>query len=250
MNDPNGRRATVEPSGAVPPAAAAFAWAGALLFAASLVYFAYAYLVVFAGAGADGAWLGPALANSAMFSVFALHHSLFARTGLKNLVRRYAGPILERSIYTWVSSALFLLVCWAWQPVPGEVYRLHGAAWWVGVLAQVAGGVFTFVGSRALDVLDLAGVRAVRARPSGSAEPSLVTTGAFAVVRHPLYFGWLLFVFGAPHMTATRAVFAIVSTVYLALAIPWEERGLVRTFGTGYEDYRRQVRWKMLPGIY
>ena len=51
-------------------------------------------------------------------------------------------------------------------------------------------------------------------------------------------------------MTATRLTFAVISTAYLALAIPWEERSLVRTFGPAYTAYQTQVRWRMLPGLY
>ena len=51
-------------------------------------------------------------------------------------------------------------------------------------------------------------------------------------------------------MTATRATFAIVTTLYLAIAIPWEERSLVQIFGRDYEVYCQQVRWRMLPGVY
>ncbi|MEO8521288.1 MAG: isoprenylcysteine carboxylmethyltransferase family protein, partial [Acidobacteriota bacterium] len=72
----------------------------------------------------------------------------------------------------------------------------------------------------------------------------------FAIVRHPLYFGWALLVCGAPDMTATRAVFAAVSTAYVAVAIPWEERGLAEAFGDAYARYRRRVRWRMLPFVY
>jgi protein-S-isoprenylcysteine O-methyltransferase Ste14 len=57
-------------------------------------------------------------------------------------------------------------------------------------------------------------------------------------------------VWGSPDMTATRATFAAVSTAYLALAIPWEERSLVRLFGRQYEAYRLKVRWRMFPGLY
>jgi protein-S-isoprenylcysteine O-methyltransferase Ste14 len=78
----------------------------------------------------------------------------------------------------------------------------------------------------------------------------LTTSGVFGIVRHPLYFGWALLVCAAPDMTATRAVFAIVSTAYVALAIPWEERALVDTFGAAYQSYRRQVRWRMVPGVW
>ena len=55
---------------------------------------------------------------------------------------------------------------------------------------------------------------------------------------------------GSPDITATRATFAIVSTGYLALAIPWEERSLMQIFGSEYDTYRRTVRWRMIPGVY
>jgi protein-S-isoprenylcysteine O-methyltransferase Ste14 len=51
-------------------------------------------------------------------------------------------------------------------------------------------------------------------------------------------------------MTLGRFTFALVSTAYLALAIPWEERSLVATFGPEYREYQRQVRWRMVPGLY
>jgi protein-S-isoprenylcysteine O-methyltransferase Ste14 len=228
--------------------AVATAWGGAAAFAASLAYFLYAYLVRFGAGAARTGSLRPALADIALFSGFALHHSLFARTPLKAWVGRVASPVLERSLYTWVASAMFAGVCWWWVPVPGDVYRIDGHWRWMGWILQAAGVLLTFLGSRALDVLDLAGVRAIRTAPA--THVPLNTSGVFAIVRHPIYFGWTLFTFGAPHMTATRALFAVVSTAYLALAIPWEERGLVRTFGAEYEAYRRKTRWRMLPGLY
>ena len=78
----------------------------------------------------------------------------------------------------------------------------------------------------------------------------LVTTGLYGFVRHPLYFAWTLVVFAAPHMTLTRFTFAAVSTAYLAIAIPFEERALVRRFGAQYSDYQRAVKWRMIPGLY
>ena len=70
------------------------------------------------------------------------------------------------------------------------------------------------------------------------------------MVRHPIYFGWVLFVAGAPLMTHTRLLFAVVSVAYLVVAIPLEERSLIANFGDPYLAYRRRVRWRMVPGIY
>ncbi len=59
-----------------------FAWFAAASFAGSLLYFLYAYLVVYGQPAAGSSAVAPAAVNVALFSIFALHHSLFARTGL------------------------------------------------------------------------------------------------------------------------------------------------------------------------
>jgi protein-S-isoprenylcysteine O-methyltransferase Ste14 len=239
-----------------PPAAALlFAWCGAAAFALSLLYFLYSYFVRFAAAAEGPDVIQPAAANVALFTVFALHHSVFARPAVKDRLRRIVPAALERSVYTWIASVLFVLVCALWQPVPGELYRLTGLAAAVGWAVQAAGLAITAKGSSRLGVLDLAGVAPVVSsrRSPAPGEPAhvpLETRGLYGFVRHPLYFAWALVVFGAPAMTMTRFVFAAVSTAYLAAAIPLEERGLARTFGADYAAYRARVRWRMLPGIY
>jgi len=110
----------------------------------------------------------------------------------------------------------------------------------------------TIRSSARLDALDLAGVRQVQRARDGTPprHVPLETDGVYGFVRHPLYFAWILMVFAAPVMTGTRLTFAALTTGYLAIAIPWEERSLVRAFGADYDAYRRKVRWRMLPGIY
>lgn len=229
----------------------AFACFAAVAFAASLLFFLYAYLVLFgepAGTGTRHPALGAAW-NVLLFTVFALHHSLFARTGMKQLVREHLPPKLERALYVLVASVLFFLVAWLWLPLPDYAWRLSGPWRGVGYAVQAAGILLTFLASRALDVLDLAGVRPLM-RASRATPAPLVTSGVFGLVRHPLYFGWTLLVFMAPDMTYTRLLFAVVSTAYLAIAIPFEERSLVATFGAEYTGYQGKVRWRMLPGLY
>lgn len=233
------------------------AWLGAVAFAGSLAYFLFTFFVTFGGTGGPdsaGSGFAPASIDVALFSAFALHHSLFARSGLKHRVSATIPPPLERAAYTWIASALFILVCAAWRPVRGVLYSIPEPWSWIGYAAQAAGILFTFFGARSLDVLDLAGVRQVMRSQQTTSEVSthvaLQTDGVYGVVRHPLYFGWVLLVFGAPHMTADRFIFAVVSTLYIAVAIPFEERGLDDTFGADYARYRKRVRWRMVPGLY
>jgi methanethiol S-methyltransferase len=228
------------------------AWTGAAAFLVSLLVFLYLYGITYGRAsGASPAGAAVAI-DILLFSVFALHHSLLARTGLKRRVTRVVPDWLERSAFTWTASVLFAIVCLAWQPVDGLLYSLPGGWRAAGHAAQLAGILLVLAGASAIDVLDLAGVRQVLDARTGDTRPhvTLKTNGAYGFVRHPVYFGWTLLVFGAPHMTGTRALFAIVSTVYLAIAIPFEERSLIDVFGDAYRRYQRLTRWRMLPGIW
>jgi methanethiol S-methyltransferase len=230
------------------------AWTGAGLFAASLAWFVYCYMVRFGRLAPPGDGFAAVLVNVLLFSAFALHHSVLARTGAKRAIRQIVPPELERSLYTWVASLLFLGVCTWWRPVPGVLYQVGGPWQAAGWAVQLVGILLTLRASSALDVLDLAGVRAVErssgpGSTDGKSQP-LTTGGLYGFVRHPLYFAWALFVFSTPTMTGTRAAFAMISTAYLMIAIPWEERGLVDAFGQEYEAYRRKVKTRMIPWVY
>ncbi len=69
--------------------------------------------------------------------------------------------------------------------------------------------VFTVAGARVLDALELAGIRQMLT-PRAAAPIRVVWP--FTVVRHPIYLGWALIVFGTPTMTLDRCVWAAVST--------------------------------------
>ena len=229
-----------------------FAWFSAAAFAASLLFFVYAYFHRFAEPAAAQDVTSALALNVALFTVFAGHHSLFARTGIKAFVRSALAPSVERAFYTLVSSILFVLVCVFWRPVPGVVYDLPWP-WRAATYAALAAGLLiTAISARKLDVLDLAGVRQVADARIGRTRghTPLATEGLYGFVRHPLYFGWVLMVFGVGTMTATQLSFAVISTAYLMLAVPLEERSLVETFGPDYASYRQRVRWRMIPGVY
>ena len=179
------------------------------MFLLSLLSMPALYLFRWGTPAADASTVARAAAiNLALFTMFALHHSIMARTGAKRWITTIVPADLERSVYVWIASVLFLATCWLWQ-------RLPGAIWHAGSL----GGLFA-------------------------------AAGPFAIVRHPIYLGWVLMVFGTPVMTTTRLLFAVISTVYLIVAIPLEERALIDAHGREYETYQRAMRWRLVPGIW
>jgi protein-S-isoprenylcysteine O-methyltransferase Ste14 len=235
-------------SGVPPLAARGCAWGGTLLFFASLSYFLYAYVITYGETPADASRAAAAVTTDLLlFSAFALHHSLFARERMRSQVARIVPPALERSLYVWVASVLFLAVCALWQPVPGVAWAFTGTLGWLLVALQAAAVWLILRSAAMLDILELSGVRQL-----SPTQHALVfkTSGPYGWIRHPIYTGWMLFVFCAPTMTMTRLVFAVVSSAYLLLAIPFEERSLTATSAGGYEAYSRQVRWKLIPGLY
>ena len=90
-----------------------------------------------------------------------------------------------------------------------------------------------------IDVRDLAGLtrRSGTAAGDASAPSVFKTSGPYGWVRHPIYAGWFLIVFASPVMTMTRLEFAVVSGVYILIAIPFEERTLEATAGEAYARY-------------
>ncbi len=233
--------------GACLPRAPLLAWLGGGVFVGSLAFFVWTYFVRFGHVLRGGTLAVPLVIDLALFGVFAVHHSVLARSGAKRWLAGHVPPHLERSLYVWVASLLFLMVCGWWREVPGQVYR-HAGVWAVPHWMAVAYGVWlTARSAGVIDPLDLAGIRQAG---GDSRLPRFRVVGPYRWVRHPIYLGWLLLVFGVPHMTATRLAFAVISTVYLVVAVPFEERALLQTFGDEYGRYRQRVRWRLVPGVW
>jgi protein-S-isoprenylcysteine O-methyltransferase Ste14 len=41
-----------------------------------------------------------------------------------------------------------------------------------------------------------------------------------------------------------------LTSLYLVIAIPWEERSMRAVFGDEYERYAETVRWRVIPYVY
>ena len=227
-----------------------FAVFGGGVFVASLIYFGWQYAVGFEDLPATASASDAVIWDVALFSIFAAHHSIFARLGVKAWIKRVAPAEVERSIYVWISSLLFIAVCAWWRAVARDVWLVAGVTASLMRVGQIAGGILAVASARALDVFTLAGVRQTFEADDRPRPVHVIDRGPYGLVRHPIYLGWFAIVWLAPHMNGARIVFAAISSLYLILAVPFEERDLRRTLGPAYEDYMRKVRWKIVPGVF
>jgi protein-S-isoprenylcysteine O-methyltransferase Ste14 len=84
-----------------------------------------------------------------------------------------------------------------------------------------------------------------------TADQKVITTGPYAVVRHPMYASASLYLIGTP--LALGSCWGLVPLALIVPAVIWrlldEERLLARDL-PGYSAYQRQVRYRLLPGIW
>jgi protein-S-isoprenylcysteine O-methyltransferase Ste14 len=82
-------------------------------------------------------------------------------------------------------------------------------------------------------------------------EQRVVSTGVYGFVRHPMYLGAVLMFVGTPLLlgSAGGLLLAAAMTLLLAFRITGEERALADEL-EGYAEYRRKVRYRLLPFIW
>ena len=138
-----------------------------------------------------------------------------------------------------------------WQPLGGEVWTvtdptLRGVLWG----AFVFGWLLVLVSTFLINHFDLFGLRQVWLQLIGKRYTHLKfgTPGPYKLVRHPLYLGWLFAFWSTPTMTAAHLVFALATTAYIFLAIQFEERDLISSYGDAYRSYASHTG-RFLPRV-
>ena len=72
----------------------------------------------------------------------------------------------------------------------------------------------------------------------------LVTSGPYALVRHPMYLGIVVYHLGASLVLQSPLLFALTALIiapYTSIRIAYEERPLLQAFGERYASYQRDV---------
>lgn len=195
--------------------------------------------------------LGEALAiNLLLLGAFAIPHSVMARPFFKNGWAKLLPVACQRSTYVLVSSLLLILLFWQWRPMPITIWKIDGLAgsvltgiYWLGWLTVLAS---TYM----IDHFDLFGLRQafIALRGTKAARQEFRTPSLYKIVRHPIMLGFLIVFWATPEMTVGHLLLATTSTLYILVALQFEERDLIAEFGAAYQQYRQHVPM-LLPRI-
>lgn len=184
------------------------------------------------------------LINSGLLALFALQHSIMARKWFKEWWTRIIPKPIERSTFVLFASTALILLYIFWRPMGGTIWSVEDPALQIILYAVCAfGWLLVLVTTFLINHFELFGLRQVwRYLLKKENEPlKFVTPGPYKMIRHPLYFGFLLAFWATPVMTVSHLFFSIMTTAYILVAIQFEEKDLIREHGKKYINYRKAI---------
>ena len=231
--------------------------AATLLFAvaAYAVFFAtFLYLICFVGdlpfagltvdRGPEAPVTIAIVINVLLIALFGIQHSVMARQGFKQAWTRIVPVPAERSVYVLIASLILIVLFLFWRPIEGTVWDARGTALEVPLwVAFAAGWGIVLISTFLLNHFELFGLQQAWFHMRGrEAEPPKLRQPLFyKYVRHPLYSGFFLAFWATPHMSYGHLLLAAGMSVYMLIAIRYEEHDLVGHYGDEYVRYRQDV---------
>jgi len=221
------------------------------LIVQTIVWFGFMGVIIFVAAGTlayAGGWLylGGMIVGSIVFGL----HMLRVDPGL--LKERLKPPVQKEQPLAdkLVLIPILLLIFggmafmaadaarWRWSVMPPTVQ-------WAGCALVLLALLFMYWTMRTNSFA----APAVKIQKSRG--QAVITTGPYAIIRHPLYFGTLFYIAGTSLVLGSW--WGLVTVPILALLfgirIGVEEQTL-RTGLNGYDDYARRVRSRLIPFIW
>jgi protein-S-isoprenylcysteine O-methyltransferase Ste14 len=182
-------------------------------------------------------------------ALWGIAHSFLASFVFKNFLRRLFGDgVLKfyRLLYNVFSLVSIAPILYSVLILPDQPLYEVPAPWRYLMLAgQALSAVLVLVTLFSTDLLAFLGLRQlIQEEKPGP----LVTRGPYRAVRHPLYLFGLLFLWLSPTMSLNLLIVYASLTVYILIAIIFEERKLLQVFGQQYAAYRATTPM-LFPGL-
>lgn len=221
------------------------------LIVQTIVWFGFMGAIIFVAAGTmdyPGGWLylGEMVAISVVFGL----HMVRVDPGL--LKERLKGPVQKEQPLAdkLILIPILLLIFGGMGFMAADAARWHRSIMppsvqWAGCGLLLAAILFMYwtmrTNSFAAPVVKIQ-------KDRGQA---VITTGPYALVRHPLYLGALFYIAGTSLVLGSWWGLATVPILALLLGIRIGiEEKVLRIGLEGYDDYARQVRWRLIPLIW
>jgi len=218
-----------------------------------LVVYMLAYPVIFLLLAGDFLWIEGWLFGGYMFVmslVITVYLYIKDPALLRERMKWPGADNTERWDKYWYLLFIPLFLSW-FVIMPLDAVRFgwteEFALWtkWVGGLSFIPSFYFIFQ-SFAENTYLSPNVRIQKER-----KQTLVDTGVYAMVRHPMYLGVIFWMIGGPLLVSSfyGLLLGFMSAFALVVRIVGEEKMLVKEL-KGYKAYRRKVKWRLFPFVW
>jgi protein-S-isoprenylcysteine O-methyltransferase Ste14 len=162
--------------------------------------------------------------------------------------RLKGGPTQEPRPVQRVLMSVFMLIMFAVFVVSGLDHRFKWSH--MSPIVSVVGALLVALGY-------FINFLALRVNSYGAATiqvfeaQTVISTGPYRIVRHPMYVGDLIMVIGMP--LALGSWWGLLSVVVLTPALIWrilDEEALLRSDLPGYSEYMQHVRYRLVPFVW
>jgi protein-S-isoprenylcysteine O-methyltransferase Ste14 len=185
-----------------------------------------------------------AVIDVALVTLFGLQHSVMARPAFKRSWTKIVPPQAERSVYVLAASVALIIMFLFWRPIDQVVWNVTSPLWsdLIWVLFWAGWGI-VLLSTFLINHFELFGLQQgwFYFRGREAARPELRQPLFYRWIAHPLYSGFFLAFWAAPQMTVGHLVLALSVSVFMLIAIRYEERDLTDLFGEDYRRYRSGV---------
>lgn len=181
---------------------------------------------------------------------YCITHSFLADIRVKNQIQKFMGPGFKyyRPLYSIFAVITLGLLLWFQYSIQSNFLFSEMALIYLPGMAIALAGLIVMLICINKYFYELSGLKAIQ---HSQIKNTLQQSGLHKYVRHPLYLGTLLFVWGLFLIfpLTSNLIAASVITGYVWFGIKIEEKKLYLEYGETYAEYTRKVP-RLIPNIH
>jgi methanethiol S-methyltransferase len=184
-----------------------------------------------------------------LWILYCLVHSIFAINPVKRSIQKILGKRSKfyRPVYSIFALLSLILILWYQFSIRSkQLFFLAMLRFIPGIVLALPGILIMIICIRKY-FYELSGLQALQQQET---RVTLQQQGLHKFVRHPLYLGTLLFIWGILFIFPflNNLIGCIIITLYTLVGMGLEEKKLKMEFGDAYREYAKKVP-KLIPGF-
>lgn len=182
------------------------------------------------------------IAYTLLWLSFGVGHSLLTISSVKRRLEPLLGSSY-RLVYNVFAVIHFgLIYLFGRMLLDGSRFTVLSAWPVVGIMTLITlcGCLLILIALRQYDLGKFSGLAQLRESQAAVTLEPLNIKGLNQWVRHPLYSGLFLFIWGSA-VSPFGLCTALLASTYLLIGAHFEERKLIRDYGDAYQDYKNNV---------